>query len=195
MTVASLRELAKEHDIVGRWDMTKPELVEALTKVLEGTDTDGDKGTTNKAEVAKDEKVVEQNAEGITDTNEQISKTLKPGKRLIETCVNGEKKVIAAVPPEVKRNYIQDVPVGTLIAFKLNDGNDNYEYLVGSLTNRSNKRSVVKLMTENGQEYIIPYEDVVWVKTGRQWPRSILKLFEKGGSKDAGKTSKVESQR
>ena len=32
-TVKELRELAKEHDIVGRWDMNKSQLIEALSKV------------------------------------------------------------------------------------------------------------------------------------------------------------------
>jgi hypothetical protein len=109
--------------------------------------------------------------------------------------VNGEKKVIAAAPFEEKRGYIQDAPVGTLIAFKVKDDKGNDKYLAGELLNRSSKRSVVKVKDEIGQEHIIQYEDIVWVKTNRIWPKRIYQLlYPNGGADNGRKSNKVKPQ-
>ena len=192
MTVKQLRDIAKEKNISGRWDMTKAQLIKAIV----GINNEEEGITTNTAESAKKENVVEKKpAEGITHEGNEEQKELKPGKRLIETVVNGEKKVIAAAPFEEKRCYIQDAPIGTLIAFKIKDSDGNDKYLAGELTNRSSKRSVIKVKDEDQQEHIIQYEDVVWVKTNRIWPKRIYQLlYPNGGINDGRKSNKVKPQ-
>lgn len=196
MKVAELRDLAKELGITGRWDMNKTQLIEAIESLQKNNKSSEEGITTNTAESAKKENVVEKKpAEGITHELDEEQKELKPGKRLIETVVNGEKKVIAAAPLEEKRCYIQDAPVGTLVAFKVKDGNGNDKYLAGELINRSSKRSVIKVRDEDQQEHIIQYEDVVWVKTNRIWPKRIYQLlYPNGGANNGRKTNKVKPQ-
>lgn len=190
MTVKQLRDIAKEKNISGRWDMTKGQLIDAITN----SETTEEGITTNIAECAKKEDVVEKKpAEGITHEVHEEQKELKPGKRLIETVVNGEKQVIAAAPLEEKRCYIQDAPVGTLVAFKVKDSDGNDKYLAGELINRSSKRSVIKVRDESQQEHIIQFEDVVWVKTNRLWPKRIYRLlYPNGGVNDGRKSNKVK---
>ena len=195
MKVAELRDLAKVLGITGRWDMNKTQLIEAIENA--DSNSNSKEGiTTNTAESAKNENVVEKKpAEGITHEDDKNQKELKPGKRLIETVVNGEKQVIAAAPLEEKRCYIQDAPVGTLVAFKVKDADGNDRYLAGELINRSSKRSVIKVRDEDQQEHVIQYEDVVWVKTNRIWPKRIYQLlYPNGGVNNGRKSNKVKPQ-
>ena len=45
------------------------------------------------------------------------------------------------------------------------------------MENISKKRRVVKLKTSYGAEYVIPCEDIVWVRTGHRWPKGIYELL------------------
>ena len=34
------------------------------------------------------------------------------------------------------------------------------------------------LETDYGAQYITPYEDIIWVRTGKRWPRGVYKLLK-----------------
>lgn len=58
MSVKELREIAKEKNIAGRWDMTKPQLIEAIEKIDKEQET-----TTEVVNESQEEEKVEEKAE------------------------------------------------------------------------------------------------------------------------------------
>lgn len=163
-TVAELRDLAKELGIVGRWDMTKPQLIEAITN--------HGNPTTEKEDI---EDMVE-DAEENWDDEEDIVNSTEVVKVTKEYTVNGEKRTIACVPPEIKERYVQEAPIGTIVAFEL-DG----KVRSAKIENRNSKKKLLMLKTKPGVEFIVPYSSVLWVRSGNKWPDAIYELLTGGG--------------
>lgn len=71
---------------------------------------------------------------------------------------------------EAKEKRIASAPIGTLIAFcepeigKLN---------TAKITNRNKSKKLIKCETKYGKEFLIPFSNVKWVKTGLRWPKGI----------------------
>lgn len=123
-----LRDMAKELNISGRWDMSKSQLIEAI-------------------ESAQKENVVEQeNGNDCTDVRESRD----------------------------TGNYIENVSTGTLVAFRLHNG----KVKSAKVERKSTKRRALKVVTEYGAEYIIGFDDVLWVRTGKRWPRGVYNLLK-----------------
>ena len=109
----------------------------------------------------------------------EAARTLE--KNGIETTQSDESKkdtadiqedVKAAVPEinmEQKMQYIENAPIGTLVAFRLPNG----KVKSAKIINRSNKQQKLKLETSYGKQFIIPYTDVVWVRSTDKWPRGV----------------------
>ena len=87
---------------------------------------------------------------------------------------------------ENKEKYIEEADEGTLIAFIDLKGKPR----TAALVNRSSKRKVVKLITEFGWEFIVPYANVLWVRNGTRWPKGVYKMLK--GYKN-GKEEKINS--
>jgi hypothetical protein len=54
----------------------------------------------------------------------------------------------------------------------------------------SSARKVIKVVTEFGWEFIVPYDNVLWVRKGNRWPRGvyeILKGYNKNGKESVEK--------
>ena len=79
---------------------------------------------------------------------------------------------------ESKMDRVVTAPIGTLIAFyepgttKLN---------TAKITNRNKSKKLIKCETQYGKEFVISFENVVWVKTGSRWPKGIYQVLK--GSK------------
>lgn len=69
---------------------------------------------------------------------------------------------------------IEKAEVGTLIAFYDEKGKPR----TAALVNRSSKKKVVKLVTEFEREFIVPYDNVIWIKKGNRWPRGVYNLLK-----------------
>lgn len=150
-TCKVLRERAKELNIPGRWDMTKDELIEAILGAREAE-------TSNETVSAKDEcKVDNQNGVEVEAKDEKDS-------------ANAESQV----DMEQKMPYIENVEIGTILAFRLSNG----KVKSAKVIKKSTKNRKLKVETSYGATYIIAYEDVVWVRTGKRWPRGIYKLLK-----------------
>ena len=93
-----------------------------------------------------------------------------------ETCKHEE--IIEGVNPsyDVARRleYVENAEVGTLVAFNTPNG----KVKSAMVENKSTKNRKLKLVTSYGVEYIVSYEDVVWVKTGTRWPRGVYRLLK-----------------
>ena len=163
-TVPELRDLAKELEIAGRWDMTKAQLIEAISNA--------GNPTTEKEDI---EDMVE-DAEENWDDDEDIVNSTDVIKVTKEYTVNGEKRTIACVPPEIKERYVQEAPIGTIVAFEL-DG----KVRSAKIENRNSKKKLLMLKNKPGVEFIVPYSAILWVRSGNKWPDAIYELLTGGG--------------
>lgn len=157
-TCKELRELAKELNISGRWDMTKYQLIDAIlgAEVVENT---------NESESAKDECKVD-NQENVVEVEDKVEK----------------ESANVDVDMAQKMPYIENIEIGTLVAFRLSNG----KVKSAKVTRKSTKNRKLKLETDYGAEYIVSFDDIVWVRTGKRWPRGVYKLL-KGLVDDNGK--------
>lgn len=157
-TCKELREFAKELNISGRWDMTKDQLIDAIlgAEVVENT---------NESESAKDECKVD-NQENVVEVEDKVEK----------------ESANVDVDMAQKMPYIENIEIGTLVAFRLSNG----KVKSAKVTRKSTKNRKLKLETDYGAEYIVSFDDIVWVRTGKRWPRGVYKLL-KGLVDDNGK--------
>lgn len=76
---------------------------------------------------------------------------------------------------EEKLVYIQTAQIGTLVAFVVSQ--QKGIYLSGKIIDRDNEKCIITVQTRKGTEYIVKFEDVLWVRTGKRWPRAIFELL------------------
>lgn len=162
-TCKELREQAKELNIPGRWDMTKAELIEAILGAM-NAESSNENGTT---ESANDECKVD---------NQSVEAEAK--------CENESADV--SIDYEQKMQYVENIEIGTLVAFRLSNG----KVKSAKVIRKSTKNRKLKLETDYGAEYVVSYNDIVWVRTGKRWPRGVYKLL-KGIVDEDGKEQKA----
>ena len=149
-TCKELRELAKERNISGRWDMTKSQLIDAILRVEVVKNTE-------KNESTKDENKVDNQAKNVE----------------VENKVEKESANIK-IDTEQKMSYIENIEIGTLVAFRLSNG----KVKSAKVTRKSTKNRKLKLETDYGAEYIVSFDDIIWVRTGKRWPKGVYKLLK-----------------
>lgn len=160
-TVKELRDIAKEKNIVGRWDMTKGNLVKSILEA---------DSVSNKDCSAKEEKKI-------------VNKTAKETKEEVKESKKNETSV--SFNKEDRLQYVYNMPLGTIVAFT-----DGKKVRSAKVVKRSCSKRRLKLETKSGQEYIISFDDVIWVKTGQRWPRGVYNLLA-GGNKNGTKKEKT----
>lgn len=173
MTARELRKIAGDLNVTGRWDMTKEQLVEAITKTQSESDAE------EKCEVAEsvgDESVVEASNKTSGDAEEKEEKESATAKS--EEQVKEPKKMKTEEEMlEDKMKYLRNIKKGTIVAFKV-EVMGNIKVKSAAVENVSQKREMLKLVTNYGMEYIVPFKDVVWVRTNSRWPRTIYDLLK-----------------
>lgn len=158
-TKKELRVIATELEVTGRWDMTKPQLIDAILR-------------------AKNTKIGE--PENVENVNPQSANDeCKVDNHKDENNVEAEDKIEnksanVVVNMEQKMLYIENIDVGTIVAFRLSNG----KVKSAKVVRKSTKNRKLKLETDYGAEYIVSYEDVVWVRTGKRWPRGVYQLLK-----------------
>lgn len=168
-TCKELRAIAAELKITGRWDMTKEELIEAILRA-NSVESNNEVVEPTQAESAKDENKVDNH-----DKNVEAEAKVENESASVE--VNMEQKM----------SYIENVDIGTIVAFRLSNG----KVKSAKVTRKSTKNRKLKLETDYGAEYIVSYDDIVWVRTGKRWPRGVYKLLK--GQVDANGKERVEA--
>ena len=163
LTCSELRSLAKDLNISGRWDMTKPKLVEAILRA-----EDAESGNVNGAGVVQD---IEQSAKDEHKVDNQANDV--KGVEA-EAKVENESAGVRNIDMEQKMHYIESIEIGTIVAFRLSNG----KVKSAKVVKKSTKNRKLKLETDYGAEYIIPYESVVWVRTGKRWPKGVYNLLK-----------------
>jgi hypothetical protein len=159
MKVADIRQFAKMLDIKGRWDMTKDQLIQALLeKHFAFVDLDGVKSEAKAGSFVEDEAV--RNDNDITEANNSGN----------FTAGNKEKEI-------GKARYLKNIEAGVLIAYNDNEIGVMKSAKVMRVSQRNKK---LKVLDYFGKEYVINFSQVVWVKTGKRWPRKIYNLIKRG---------------
>lgn len=83
-----------------------------------------------------------------------------------------------------KNDRIQNALIGTIVAFKAPGGRIRSAKI--KLRSTANRRLLV--CTEYDAEYNISYDDVIWVKSGKRWPKGVYNLL-KGRAADGKQIS------
>lgn len=78
------------------------------------------------------------------------------------------------VMSENKRNYVETAELGTIIAFTGFDG----KVRSAKIVDRNDEDKWFKAVTKYGAEFTIKYENILWVKTGKRWPKGVYMLLK-----------------
>lgn len=93
-----------------------------------------------------------------------------------------ERKIKEVEKTESKEAYLEGAPLGTLVAFKVPDTvivrPGEKKVKSAKIVGRNVSKKKLRLQTEYDAFYIVPFENVLWVKTGSRWPRSIYNLLK-----------------
>lgn len=92
----------------------------------------------------------------------------------VESKTQKESANIVDVDFEGKMRRIEAIEIGTLVAFKLSNG----KVKSAKVARKSSKNRKLKVETEYGGSYIINYEDVIWVRSGKRWPRGVYMMLK-----------------
>lgn len=177
--------IAKELNIPrykGKSERTKDELIENILEVQ-------NEDNTQEATSVSDEKTeqVEQPVEK-KETGKKQSKVVEEAKKLQD-----KQKLTDEERAEKKFGYIEGAKVGTLVAFKT----DNGKIKSAMIVKRSTKNRKFKLETKYGAQFIVSFDDVIWVRTNKRWPKGVYQLLkgidESEVTEDGERTEEVHS--
>lgn len=87
-----------------------------------------------------------------------------------------EESIEETVVIDVERKvpYIEQAEIGTMVAFTLPNG----KVKSAKLINRSVKNRKIKVETSYGKQFVVSYDDVVWVRTNNRWPRGVYNMLK-----------------
>lgn len=168
-TRKELRVIATELNITGRWEMNKEQLIDAILGA-------------NNAEDSKQENVANENLQSAKDECKVDNHKNVEAENKVEN-----ESASIKVNMEQKMHYIENIDIGTIVAFRLSSG----KVKSAKVIRKSTKNRKLKLETDYGAEYIVSYEDIIWVRTGKRWPRGVYKLLK--GQVDANGKEKIKA--
>ena len=85
-----------------------------------------------------------------------------------------EKKVLTEEERAAKKKkYIEDAQVGTLVAFRTDTG----RVKSAMIKKRSTSKRRFLLETNYGAKYKVSFDDILWVRTNKRWPKGIFQLL------------------
>lgn len=144
LTVKALLVIAKTHQLIGRHSMKKDELINSIIRCEAKVPTESTSRSSNMEEVT------------IRDV-----KVFKDARSIVDHI------------PKLKSDYITNLKVGTLIAFKVNDTkllSGIVEVICGS--------NLFKVKTKTGVKFTVAKTNIAWVKTGERWPRGVYQALK-----------------
>lgn len=124
-------------------------------------------------------------AQLISCIEEAQNKTFKESENTMEENNNvivAENNKAREINSKSKMDYIEKAEIGTIVAFADNNG----KIRSAKIVNRSTANRKFKLETKMGKIYIVPFENVIWVKTSHRWPKGVFNQL-KGNVDDAEK--------
>ena len=110
--------------------------------------------------------------------NEITSDEPVPEKTELETEENEIKSEKVEISEEDriyrKLKYVENADIGTIVAFKPEIG----KVKSAKIIKKSTKNRKLKLETSYGAQFVISYDDVIWVKTTQRWPRGVYNMLK-----------------
>ena len=113
-----------------------------------------------------------------TVVDEEVSVVVEEDDNNIETVTEELSEEEIA---ERRMPYVENAPIDTIVAFKLPTG----KVKSAKIINKSTKNRKLKVETAYGAQFVIPYDSVIWVKTGTRWPKGVYNLL-KGNHNGSG---------
>lgn len=153
MKVDELRKLAAKVGVKNAKQYKKAELIEAILRAEKSVEAD------------------EQSAPVQNEIDNQEVSTEVSGSES-ENESDGVQMVV--IDLERKIPYIEQAEIGSMVAFKLPNG----KVKSAKMINRSVKKQKVKLETAYGKQFVVSYEDVIWVRTNDRWPRGVYNMLK-----------------
>lgn len=167
MKKPEIMSIAKDMGIVrykGSSERTKADIIENILMVQ----NEGGK---------KDEETTKETASVSDEKTEQIEQPVKKQSKVVtEVQKLKEKKpeLSEEEKAEKKMSYIEGANVGTLVAFRT----DNGKIKSAMIVKRSTKNRKFKLETKYGASFVVSFDDVVWVRTNKRWPKGVYQLLK-----------------
>lgn len=153
-TVGELRKICKENGISYYENGERLAKGPMINKLLE---------TMN--EVGTNEEPAKKNAKGGNKKDKQVEQPVKTKEQIAAE---------EAERAERKKKYVEQAKVGTIVAFSLPSG----KVISAAITKKSTKGRKFMVETKYGVEYKISFDDVLWVRTNKRWPKGIYLLFK-----------------
>lgn len=165
-TVKELRNIAKDFDIVGRWDMTKEQLISAINNATIFSDKSNE---SIEVKTAKNQQVEKNEIE--TAGNEVVDVKIGEVKKS-ETNVKKKENV----DPFRISPYVEKIQEGMIVAFRVDK--DPKKIKSAKVLRKNTAKRRLKIENKVGMIFVIDYDDVLWVKTGKRWPRNVYNLLK-----------------
>ena len=128
----------------------------------------------------KDEEAIKETASVSDEKTEQVEQPVKTEKKQSKVVAEVQKlkekktELTEEQKAEKKLSYIEGAKAGTLVAFKT----DNGKIKSAMIVKRSTKNRKFKLETKYGASFIVPFDDVIWVRTNKRWPKGVYQLLK-----------------
>lgn len=154
---------AKSYHVVGRHEMRKGELVEAIIMKM-------DEKLANEQDMALEHNGMTLDHEALEASREAeaLEEVLVKSTKVDE---HWEGSGPAVLPLEstmsCKSKYIEQAVPGTIVAFRV----DEYKVLSGIIEEVHALEFVIR--TKNGVKFTVRKRNVIWVRTGPRWPRGV----------------------
>lgn len=105
---------------------------------------------------------------------EQAKPEIKESKVVTETKKLNEKKILTDEERAAKKQkYVDDAQPGVLVAFKTDTGKVKSAMIV----KRSTSKRRFLLETKYGAKFKVSFDDILWVRTNKRWPKGIFQLL------------------
>lgn len=165
MKKVEVQEIAKSLGIA-RFTSTKARTKDELIKDILDKQNGEENGEEEKLNTEKDTEIPNEKVEQPKQEVKE-SKVVSEVKKLEKKKLTDEEKAIK------KQKYVDDAQVGTLVAFKCDTGRVKSAMII----KRSTSKRRFLLETKYGAKYKVSFEDVLWVRTNKRWPKGIFKLL------------------
>lgn len=113
---------------------------------------------------------VESNGEEVVEANDKSVEQTK--SEPVKSKEEFEAEEAAKLAMRAK--YIEEAKVGTIIAFRLESG----KVISAMIVKKSTKNRKFKVETKYGAEHIVLFDEILWVRTNKRWPKFIYNLFK-----------------
>ena len=113
---------------------------------------------------------VENNGEEVVEANDESIEQTKSEPVKSQEEIEAEDAAKLAM----RAKYIEEAKVGTIIAFRLESG----KVISAMIVKKSTKNRKFKVETKYGAEHIVLFDEILWVRTNKRWPKFIYNLFK-----------------